>query len=157
MCETAEQKLTAPFTVRIHGDFNVSNIMFDMEAERVRYIDTHRSRDADYIQDASVFLISNFRLPVFGSKLRKRLNWVIRNFFTFAREFAIREHDDTFDFRMTLALARSLYTSTRFELNKKMAKEMYLRAHYLLEKMATYVRSSSDVRDFKLPDSVLYY
>lgn len=155
-CGSLEKQLTAPFTVRIHGDFNVNNIMFDMEKMQVRYIDIHRSADADYVQDASVFLISNFRLPVFGEK-RNRLNWMIRNFFAYARSFATNQQDETFDFRMTLALARSLYTSTRFELNLKLAKEMYLRAHYLLDKMATHVRTGPDVRVFRLPDSVLYY
>ncbi|MDZ7641506.1 MAG: hypothetical protein U5J62_05735 [Desulfurivibrio sp.] len=40
------------------------------------------------------------------------------------REFAFQEGDGTFEFRLTLAVARSLFTSTRFELNNEFSKEM---------------------------------
>ena len=157
ICESVEKDLFAPFTVRIHGDFNVSNIMFDHESDKIRFIDLYRSRDADYLQDASVFLISNFRLPVFSNGLRERLNWVIETFVSFVRSFAEKNNDETFNLRMTLAIARSMYTSTRFELNFKLAKEMYLRAHYLLDKVAKHAVSKKEFKDFKLPDAVLYY
>ena len=157
ICEKAESSLTAPFTVRIHGDFNVSNIMFVPQEERIRFIDMYRSKDGDYIQDASVFLVSNFRLPVLDVPIRKKLNWVIESFFNFVKDFAKRQADDTFEFRMTLALARSLYTSTRFELNNLLAKEMYLRAHYLLDKLAAFINADNDIRSFNTPESVLYY
>ena len=157
VCERIEREIIVPFSVRIHGDFNVSNIMFSQEDGRIKFIDLHRSGDADYLQDASVFLMSNFRLPVFANNLRERLNWVIENFFDFVKSFAKRENDDTFDFRMTLALSRSMYTSTRFELNYKLAKEMFLRAHYLMDKMTRHITANKDIRSFKVPDSVLYF
>ena len=157
VCEQVEATVPAPFSVLIHGDFNVSNIMFVPHEERIRYIDLYRSREGDYIQDASVFLISNFRLPILDVPLRKNLNWVIKSFYEFIESFAKQHGDQTFHFRMTLALARSMYTSTRFELNNKLAKEMYLRAHYLLDKLAGFIKSRQDIRTFKTPESVLYY
>lgn len=156
-CRRAESEMSAPFTVRIHGDYNVSNIMVNGESGTVHYIDLYRSRDADYIQDVSVFLVSNFRLPVFDASLRGNINWVIEQFYQFAVAFARKHHDRTFDFRMALALGRSLYTSTRFELNEKLSKEMFLRAHYLYDRVAKFVNSGAPPRDFKLPESVLYY
>ena len=131
--------------------------MFNQEDAKIKFIDLHRSRDADYLQDASVFIVSNFRLPVFENSLRERLNWVIENFFNFVREFAKTENDETFDFRMTLAIIRSLFTSTRFELNYKLAKEMFLRTHYLMDKIMRHVNSNKVLRDFRVPDAVLYY
>ena len=157
ICERIEHDLFAPFSVRIHGDFNVSNIMFDAEEAKIRFIDLYRSGNADYVQDASVFLISNFRLPVFDNPLREQLNWVIGQYFGFVRKFSEEQKDETFAFRMALAIARSLYTSTRFELNYRLAKEMYLRAHYLMDKMARHVISNKNPTDFKMPESVLYY
>ncbi|MBF0551315.1 MAG: hypothetical protein HQK60_12355, partial [Deltaproteobacteria bacterium] len=56
-----------------------------------------------------------------------------------------------------LALARSFYTSTRFELNKEFAREMYLRAHFLMEKVAGYGAAGGSWPDFVFPLSVLYY
>ena len=67
-----EPELPAPFSVFLHGDFNLNNIVYDHTAQRIHYIDLHRSRDGDYVQDAAVFLVSNFRLPVFQIKLRRQ-------------------------------------------------------------------------------------
>jgi hypothetical protein len=110
---------------------------------------------ADYVQDGSVFLVSNFRMPVFEEKLRDRLNGVIEMFFEFLKNFAREQEDRTFDVRMALGLARSFYTSTRFEMNSDFAKEMYLRAVFLLEKVVNHHTHPWEA--FKLPSHVLYY
>jgi phosphate uptake regulator len=153
-CAEIEQATVAPFTVFIHGDFNINNILFNEKTGQIKYIDCYRSKAADYIQDASVFLISNFRMPIFDAQLRRRLNWVIHHFYSFFAAFAEANRDDTFQLRMALALARSLYTSTRFELNNEFAAEMFKRALYLLEKIAV-ARNAPD--SFRLPVDVLYY
>jgi len=134
-CREIEAEINAPFSVLIHGDFNVNNILYDHVSQRIHFVDLNRSCDFDYIQDISVFLISNFRIPIFDSPLRDRLNYIIEDIFNFAHTFAVRHHDRTFDIRMAFALARSFYTSTRFELNVKFATEMFLRAHFLMEKI----------------------
>jgi Ser/Thr protein kinase RdoA (MazF antagonist) len=154
-CARVEKDLKAPFSVFIHGDFNTNNIVYNQGRERIHFVDLSRSAMADYVQDGSVFLVSNFRMPVFEEKLRDRLNGVIETFFEFLQDFAEAQGDDTFDARMALGLARSFYTSTRFEMNSEFAKEMYLRAIFLLEKVQNHRERPWE--EFKLPSHVLYY
>lgn len=154
-CAEAEKELEAPFTVFIHGDFNSNNIVYNHSGQQIHYIDLYRSRDYDYIQDVSVFLVSNFRTPVFEPGLRARLNAAIRQFYGFAKTFAAKHEDNTFEARLAFALARSFYTSTRFELNHKFAKEMFNRSVFLLEKI--YHFQSRDWERFSLPEDILYY
>jgi phosphate uptake regulator len=154
-CADAEDELQAPFSVFIHGDFNINNVVYNHEAQQIHYIDLYRSRDFDYLQDASVFLISNFRMPLFDRDHRDRINAVIKQFYGFIREFAQRHGDRTVQARLAFALARSFYTSTRFELNHKFAKEMYNRSMFLLEKIHQYRGGAWE--QFSLPEDVLYY
>jgi phosphate uptake regulator len=154
-CAKIEDELEAPFSVFIHGDFNVNNVVYNHEAQQVHYIDLYRSRDFDYIQDASVFLVSNFRMPIFDSAHRERLNNVIKQFYGFAKGFALKHEDETFEARLAFALARSFYTSTRFELNFPFAKEMFNRSMFLLEKIHHY--RGGDWKRFALPEDILYY
>lgn len=149
-----EAEHPAPISVFIHGDFNVSNIVYEHRQGTVHFIDLYRSRQHDYVQDVSVFLISNFRMPVFDSDLRRRLNWITQRFYSFARTFADRHGDTTFDARLSLALARSFYTSTRFELNYSFANKMFLRAQYLLDQLLEPGRKWSE---FRMPQEVLFY
>jgi phosphate uptake regulator len=153
-CAEIEKQVPAPFTIFIHGDFNVNNIVYNHEEQKINYIDLYRSKPADYIQDASVFLVSNFRLPVFEPRLRERLNRMIQHFFEVFSHFARQHNDHTFNIRMALALARSFYTSTRFELNYSFAREMFLRSHFLLERIATY---HGTWEEFELPTEILFY
>lgn len=154
-CLRIQELIPAPFTVFIHGDFNVNNIFFNSVRERIHYIDLYRSKYADYVQDVSVFIISNFRQPAFKVHLRDRLNWSIKKMYENAHAFAREQGDTTFEARMALALARSFYTSTRFELNIKFAREMYMRAHFLLEKILAH--EGEDWRRFSLPTGIMYY
>jgi hypothetical protein len=55
---------------------------------------------------------------------------------------------------LSLALARSFYTSTRFELNHLFAKEMFLRAQYLLDQLLAPERKWSE---FRMPQEILFY
>jgi len=154
-CHEIENTVPAPFTIFIHGDFNANNIVYNHEEQKINYIDLYRSKDADYIQDASVFLISNFRLPVFDTKLRDRLNQIIGHFFEVFSIFAKENNDTTFEIRMALALARSYYTSSRFELNYGFAKEMVLRSHFLMERITEHKGESWE--SFKIPREILFY
>ncbi|NDV28613.1 PhoU domain-containing protein [Desulfovibrio sp. JC010] len=153
-CATIEQSLPAPFTVFIHGDFNCNNVVYSAHDERVRFIDLHRSRDFDYIQDLSVFLVSGFRMPVFERPIRNKINAVVSRMYSFAEEFANEFNDETWQARLSLALARSFYTSTRFEFNYAFAKEMFNRSMFLLEKMNRY---SGKWNNFILPEDILHY
>jgi aminoglycoside phosphotransferase (APT) family kinase protein len=150
----AEKELSAPFSVFIHGDYNVNNLVYDHQNERLYYLDVHRSRQFDYVQDVSVFLVSNYRMPVFEAQLRSRIHWIMGEFLSFARTFAQQSGDATFEARMALALARSLFTSTRFELNPAFSRGMCQRAHYLMERVAEH--RGRPWQDFVLPERVLF-
>ncbi len=43
--------------------------------------------------------------------------------------------DHSFELRLALGLARSFATSTRFILDKSLARAMFARAHYLIERV----------------------
>ena len=155
-CMRIERLLPAPFSVFIHGDFNANNIIYNEKKDTIHFIDVHRSMSADYIQDVAVFLISNFRLPVFEPPVRDQINMAIRNFYGFAEKFAHEHNDATFDVRLALALARSFYTSTRFQLNSEFVKEMVMRANFLLEKVIVFNEGQQNWQAFVFPEEVLY-
>ncbi|MFW5836575.1 MAG: PhoU domain-containing protein [Desulfovibrionaceae bacterium] len=152
-CRRLESGLAAPGSVFIHGDFNVNNVVYNHEAQRIHYVDVHRSRQADFVQDVSVFLVSNFRLPIFEPQMRARIEWVIDHFLDFAQDLAREWEDASFEARLAFGLARSLLTSSRFELNEEFAKDMFLRSHFLMEKLAGH--GGRPWETFELPDGVL--
>ena len=149
-----EQDLCAPLSVFIHGDFNINNIVYNHQEQRIHYIDLHRSADSDYVQDVSVFLVSNFRLPVFQEHGRAKLDFVEANFLEFARSFAARHGDETFEARLGLGLARSLMTSARFELNKPFARKMFHRGIYMLQQVLKHAETKP-MQEFTLPKGIL--
>ncbi|MEN8204937.1 MAG: PhoU domain-containing protein [Pseudomonadota bacterium] len=144
-----EAGIRAPFSVYIHGDFNVDNIIYDPLEKKINFIDLHRSRYMDYVQDVSVFMVSNYRLQIFDAPLRRRIMLLTRDFYRFAAAFARKSGDTTFELRLALGLARSFATSTRFILDKSLARAMFLRAQYLLEQVL-----AADLKDpaaFRVP------
>ena len=149
-----DETLQAPFSVFIHGDFNVDNVIYDPGAESVRFIDLHRSRMMDYVQDISVFLVSHFRLQYLETPVRRRINSTILRFHDFARNYAAQIGDTTFDQRLALGVARSLCTSTRFVLDRELARSMFLRARYVLERFSELHRAGRS-QDYQLTREVL--
>jgi len=141
----------APFSTFVHGDFNVDNLIYDRPNDRVHFIDVHRSRLLDYIQDVSVFIVSNHRLQVFESRVRQRINGVVGRFLEFTRQFAADEGDSQFEVRLALGLARSLATSTRFVLDSEFSKSMFMRAAYLMDSVA----QESDITNYRVPEEAL--
>ncbi|MFV8754948.1 PhoU domain-containing protein [Nannocystaceae bacterium ST9] len=154
-----DAELIAPFTVLIHGDFNTDNLIVNLAQRRVHLIDLHRSRPFDYLQDVSVFIVSNFRIKIFDPAPRRRLDQVSRELFRFAREFGERHGDTSFDARLALGLARSLLTSTRFDMDPHFSSAMMLRARYLLERLLEHrvhvVAGTTTWQAFRLDESVL--
>lgn len=151
---TYEARLKAPFSVYIHGDFNVDNIIYDPLAKRINFIDLHRSRYMDYVQDVSVFMVSNYRLQVLDAPLRHRIMQTVQSFYRFARKYAKKAGDETFELRLALGLARSFATSTRFILDKSLARAMMLRARYLLERVLE--TDPKQAANFRLPIKELF-
>ena len=149
-----DESLAAPFSVFIHGDFNVDNVICDASADSVRFIDLHRSRMMDYVQDISVFLVSHFRLQFLETPVRRRINATIVRFHDFARAHAQSIGDTTFQQRLALGVARSFATSTRFVLGPQLARSMFLRSRYILERLSE-LQSSGRARDYQLTREVL--
>ncbi|HTV17024.1 MAG TPA: PhoU domain-containing protein [Polyangiaceae bacterium] len=149
-----DAELEAPFSVFIHGDFNVDNVIYDSSDDSVRFIDLHRSRMMDYVQDISVFLVSHFRLQYLETPVRRRINSTILRFHDFAREHAARIGDRSFDQRLALGVARSLATSTRFVLDRELARSMFLRSRYVLERFAE-LHQVGRAADYQLTREVL--
>jgi phosphate uptake regulator len=135
--ERVEGSLAPPVAVRLHGDFNTTNVIYVAPRDRVHFIDVHRSRSGDYVQDIGVFLVSNLRSPIQDDGLAahfERLNdMVVR----FAAEFAALVGDDHFQTRLTLAQARSFITSARLITDFDFARGIFLKGVRLLEWVAT--------------------
>jgi len=128
-----EAKLGGPFSVFIHGDFNLDNIIYDPAEKRIHFIDLHRSRYMDYVQDVSVFLVSMYRLQIHDVPIRRRIAVMARDFHKVTAKFAKRQKDDTFEYRLALGLARSFASSTRFVFDRAHARRMFQRSRFLLE------------------------
>lgn len=150
----SEENIQAPFSVLGHGDSNIDNIIYNPEKKTIHFIDLHRSQKSDYCQDISVYLISCFRLPVFKEQVRNSINATISRQFQFAENFAKENEDKTFHYRLGLGLVRSFTTSTRFELNKEFAKEMFLRSSYLINHLLEHIESPEK---FEVPLDILIY
>jgi len=94
-------------------------------------------------------------MPVFESEFRDRLNRTSKLFFNTFQLFARKHNDTTFEVRMALALARSFFTSTRFELRYEFAKDMCNRAHFLMELVVAH--QGKPWETFSVPTSILLY
>jgi phosphate uptake regulator len=129
-----EATLAPPVSVRLHGDFNANNIVYDPEQDRVHFIDVHRSGQGDYLQDIGVLLVSNVRNPIEDGRMAadlERLNELIREF---ALEFARLVGDEHFEARLTLSQARSFITSGRVVADFEFARSIFLQGVRLLER-----------------------
>ncbi len=154
-CKFLDSELVAPYRVLIHGDFNTDNIIINPEQGQVHYIDLHRSKLFDSAQDVSVFVVSNFRMPVSDGVLRERLDAVSVRFFEFGREFAQRHEDTTFVARAAAGIARSMLTSTRFELSPDFARSMLLRGRYILANLQQHHAEGRPWSEFELATGLL--
>jgi len=152
--EKLEAKVPPPFSVYIHGDFNLDNIIFDDDGKKIHFIDLHRSCYMDYVQDVAVFMVSNYRLQALDKPTRKRIKSVATQFHGFAADYAAKNGDKTFEVRLSLGLARSFITSARFILDKTLAKNMFLRGVYILERLQTV--NTKNAKAFHLPIEELF-
>ncbi len=130
-----ERHLKPCFSVYIHGDFNSDNVLYDPIKHKINFIDLHRSGYMDYVQDVSVFMVSNYRLQVVEKSVRHNILTLTLEFYRFAAAFAQQNGDDSFELRLALGLARSFASSTRFILDKTLATAMFMRARYLIEQV----------------------
>jgi phosphate uptake regulator/aminoglycoside phosphotransferase (APT) family kinase protein len=131
-----EPRLAPPVTVRIHGDFNTNNVIYNPAADRVHFIDVHRSGAGDYCQDIGVFLVSLIRTPLHDRALLGEFGRLDELVVQFAEAYAALIGDEHFRARLTLARARSLVTSARLVTDVEFARELYLKGIRLLETVA---------------------
>lgn len=151
----AEAGLAAPFSARIHGDFNLTNVMRD-DRGAYRLIDLHRSRLFDYAQDVSVMMMSVLRLPLSAASARVELSAAALLVFTFARDFAAQCGDETIEARLAFGLARSYLTSARFEPRHSRAAAYIGYARHLWEDLAAFHRAGSPWPGYKIDQRLLY-
>jgi hypothetical protein len=109
----------------------------------------------DYVQDVSVFMVSNYRMQVLDSRIRQRIESVIREFYRIAQAFAKSNKDDSFEIRLAFGLVRSLATSTRFILDRNLARGMFLRARYLLQQIVNL--ETTDYADYTVPVEEVFH
>ena len=149
-----ERGIRIPFSTIIHGDFNADNIIFQRDGAKMYYVDVHRSGYGDYVQDVSVFLVSNIRLPIFSRDVRARLNAANQAMYECGAKFAKKHKDTTYEARLALGLFRSLLTSTRFIFDKSFSAELFDRAVSILESL---LEERDNLQDFKLKKEFFLY
>lgn len=130
-----DRELACPFSVWIHGDLNVDNLIYNPLAGSVHLIDVYRSEQQDYLQDLSVLIVSMYRLPVRDLRRRRALERRIRSVIAAAEAFAAAHGDPTWQARLALGIARSCISSTRFVLDRKLARQLFLLGVYLMESL----------------------
>lgn len=128
-----EDRLAPPVSVRVHGDFNTNNVVYDSRHDRVHFIDVHRSGSGDYVQDVGVYMVSNIRNPLQEPGLTAEMGHLNRLIHDFAEEFARLIGDEHFETRLTLARARSFITSARLSTDREFARSIFLQGVRLLE------------------------
>ncbi|MGE4299629.1 MAG: PhoU domain-containing protein [Desulfovibrionaceae bacterium] len=153
--EPVAAALHSPYGVFTHGDFNINNVVYDHENQAIHYVDLHRSKMTDPLQDIGVFVVSNFRMPIFDKPMRGRLNWAGLQMYRYAATYARGAGDTAFHARLALSLARNFITSVRFELNPRFARVMFLRGMYLLERLTQH--HGQPWEDFRFPHAVMTY
>lgn len=112
-----EKLVKTPVLVLAHGDFNLDNIFYNEEKNKIHFIDTHRSAMRDYAQEIAVFIVSALRTKVEEENAKLKLNALCRKLFDFGLAFSKKNNDDFFQARLALGLFRSFITSTRFQYN----------------------------------------
>lgn len=130
-----EAWLAPPFSIWIHGDLNADNIVVDRATGSVVFIDVHRSRYGDYLQDVAVLATSPIRaFP--NRRTAKSIRKTTDVLLSTAEAFAQANRDTQFRHRLRLARARALITSARLEADPKRAEWLFMEGLDLLKKVA---------------------
>ena len=121
--ERLELRLKPSFSVWLHGDFNVNNIIY--HEGRIKFIDVHRSNYGDYISDVGVFMVSTIRhAPRTGPIIKDmgKIREIVRNYIA---SFAEEHGDRSCQSRLQLSLARSYITSARVIIDENQARSLF--------------------------------
>ncbi len=131
--EAVEPTLVPPFSVWLHGDFNANNVLYNERTGQIKFIDVHRSRLGDYLQDVSVFVLSMERRPDLAPAVREDVAAIDAAVERFAREFGAAHGDRAFERRLLLSIARSCVTSVRVVIDPDHAEGLLRRGVALLQ------------------------
>jgi phosphate transport system regulatory protein PhoU len=134
--EALEPDLAPPVSVWLHGDFNANNVLYHEPTGQVKFIDVHRSRLGDYLQDIGVFMLSMERRPGTAQALHDDFAAVNELVEGFARRFAAEHGDTAFERRLHLSLARSCITSCRVVADSAQSERLLRRGLSLLALVA---------------------
>ncbi|MBN1368435.1 MAG: phosphotransferase [Dehalococcoidales bacterium] len=118
-----EHLLAPAFSVWLHGDYNVNNIVYDNG--QIKFIDVHRSHYGDYLSDIGVFFISTIRPPDLSERVRldmEKVRLIILEAITGFKESALDENRTQ---RLEVSLARSYITSPRIIMDKNYAARLF--------------------------------
>ena len=81
------------------------------------------------------FFLHNMPPDNTDSQIRQNILCFAYQIYQYARRFAKNHQDLTFELRLALGLARSFATSTRFILDKSLARAMFYRSRYIIERV----------------------
>jgi hypothetical protein len=129
-----QPSLAPAFSVWLHGDFNPNNVVYNSEDDALKFIDIHRSRYGDYLQDITVFVVGLRRDPDASPSTRKRLKRVEDLILGEVGRFAEEKGDSQFQRRLLLGLARSHLTSARIILQPAHAEWLFRQGRIHLQK-----------------------
>jgi phosphate transport system regulatory protein PhoU len=132
-----QAQLAPPFSVWLHGDFNANNVVYNAESEQIKFIDVHRSRPGDYVQDVGVFLLAVVRRPDLTPAMESDVAAINEAVEEFACGFARRRGDTSFSRRLKLSLARSCLTSMRVTIDPAKADQLLHRGMILLDEVVS--------------------
>ncbi len=130
--EESEKVLAPPFSVWLHGDFNMNNVVHANGT--MRFIDVHRSQYGDYLSDIGVFLVSTVRQPRIGAEACQHLDEVRARVRNRVAEFAEETGDTHHRQRLLCSLARSYITSARVIVDEQHARWLFEKGLALLSK-----------------------
>ncbi len=148
LAEAAEREatLTCPFSVLLHGDFNLNNLLVttapkcdpptsggENEGRCVRAVDVGRTGYGDPAQDLSVLMVSCVRHPLAMQNVPGRARYFYSAIEKRGSELAMSLGDPNFKPRLKLGLARSYITSGRVVRDSEQARLLFLRGIRLLE------------------------
>lgn len=130
-----EAELAPPFSVWLHGDFNPNNIVYNPDDESIKFIDIHRSRYGDYLQDITVFLVGLKRDPDLSPSVRKQLVGIERAVLDCVKAFAAEFGDASWQKRLLLGMGRSYLTSARVTLHPAHAERLFRQGRIALHQL----------------------
>ncbi len=130
-----EPGLSPPVSIWLHGDFNPNNIIIEPTEGKLKFIDVHRSRHGDPLQDISVFLVGLKREPDISPTCQGQLVKVQERILEFVSDFAAEVKDHNWSQRLLLAMARSYITSARIILQPAHAEWLFHEGRLTLQRL----------------------